>query len=87
MPELWPQFTALAHVPLLVIRGENSDILSEKTFAEMRVRHPRMTAVTVRGQGHAPLLMDAPTIDAIADFLARSDGETYADAPALSALA
>ena len=87
MPELWPQFTALAHVPLLAIRGENSDILSEKTFAEMRVRHPRMTAVTVRGQGHAPLLMDAPTIDAIADFLARSDGETYAHTPALSALA
>ncbi len=87
MPELWPQFTALAHVPLLVIRGENSDILSEKTFAEMRTRHPRATAVTVRGQGHAPLLMDAPTIDAIAGFLARSDGETYAHAPALSALA
>ena len=54
MPELWPQFTALAHVPLLALRGENSDILSEKTFAEMRARHPRMTAVTVRGQGHAP---------------------------------
>ena len=47
----------------------------------------RATAVTVRGQGHAPLLMDAPTIDAIAGFLARSDGETYAHAPALSALA
>jgi pimeloyl-ACP methyl ester carboxylesterase len=87
MPELWPQFTALAHVPLLAIRGENSDILSETTFAEMRTRHPRMTAVTVRGQGHAPLLMDAPTIGAIADFLARSDGESRAGAPALSALA
>ena len=87
MPELWPQFTALGHVPLLAIRGENSDILSDKTFAEMRTRHPRMTAVTVRGQGHAPLLMDGPTIGAIADFLARSDGETYALVPADSAMA
>ena len=86
-PELWPQFSALAHVPMLAIRGENSDILSERTFAEMRARHPRATAVTVRGQGHAPLLMDAPTIDAIASFLARSDGEVYANTPALSALA
>jgi len=87
MPELWPQFTALAHVPLLGLRGEHSDILSERTFAEMRARHPRMTAVTVHGQGHAPLLMDAASIGAIADFLARSDGETYAHAPALSAMA
>ena len=87
VPELWPQFTALAHVPLLALRGENSDILSEKTFAEMRNRHPRMTAVTVRGQGHAPLLMDAPTIGAIADFLARTDGEVFANTPALAALA
>jgi len=85
MPELWPQFTALVHVPLLAIRGENSDILSEKTFSLMRARHPRMTAVTVRGQGHAPLLKDAPTIGAIAEFLARTDGETYAHEPALSA--
>jgi hypothetical protein len=85
MPELWPQFTALTHVPLLGIRGENSDILSEETFAQMRVRHPRMTAIAVRGQGHAPLLMDAPTINAVADFLERTDGETHAGMPALSA--
>ena len=38
MPELWPQFAALAHVPVLAIRGENSDILSAKTLAEMRRR-------------------------------------------------
>ena len=44
----------------------------------MRARHPRLAAVTVRGQGHAPLLKDAATISAIAGFLARSDGEAYA---------
>lgn len=84
-PELWPQFTALAHVPLLAIRGENSDILSEATFAEMRARHPRLTAFTARGQGHAPLLKDAASINAIGEFLARTDGETFALVPALSA--
>ena len=40
-PELWPQFAALTHVPVLAIRGENSDILSPKTLAEMSARHPR----------------------------------------------
>lgn len=85
VPELWPQFAALGHVPLLVIRGENSDILSERTLAEMRARHPRATVFTARGEGHAPLLKDTASIAAIADFLARSDGETYAHAPALTA--
>lgn len=83
-PELWPQFAALSHVPVLAIRGESSDILSEKTLSEMRTRHPRLATVTVRGQGHAPLLKDATTIGAIAGFLARSDGEAYASARAVA---
>jgi pimeloyl-ACP methyl ester carboxylesterase len=86
-PELWPQFAALTHVPLLAIRGANSDILSEATFAEMRARHPRLTAYTVRGQGHAPLLKDAASINAVGEFLARTDGDTFALIPALSASA
>ena len=73
MPEMWPQFGALARVPVLALRGENSDALGAKTLEEMRARHPHLTTVTVRGQGHAPLLKDAPTITAIVDFLARTD--------------
>jgi pimeloyl-ACP methyl ester carboxylesterase len=86
-PELWPQFAALSHMPVLAIRGENSDILSQATVDQMRARHPRLAAIAVRGQGHAPLLRDAATIGAIAGFLARSDGEAYAIAPALAAIA
>lgn len=74
IPQLWPQFTALSRVPVMVIRGGNSDLLSEATVTEMRRRHPRMTSLTVPGEGHAPLLRDAPTIEAIADFFAGSDG-------------
>jgi pimeloyl-ACP methyl ester carboxylesterase len=78
-PDLWPQFAALSHVPVLAIRGSNSDILSARTLEEMCVRHPRLEAVTVRGQGHAPLLKDAASIRAVADFLIRTDAEAYAD--------
>ena len=71
LPEMWPQFEALANVPVLGIRGENSDILSAATFAEMSKRHPDFKPLIVKGQGHAPLLLDAPTISAIADFVGR----------------
>jgi len=77
MPALWPQFEALKRVPLMVIRGERSDILSQETVEEMRRRHPAMTAMTVKGQGHAPLLRDAPTVDAIRGFLSAAEAPQY----------
>lgn len=87
MPELWPQFEALAGVPVLAIRGENSDILSAKTLEEMRARHPRLEAFIVPGQGHAPLLKDDATIAAIAAFLRRADAKEQAAALPAPALA
>jgi pimeloyl-ACP methyl ester carboxylesterase len=86
IPELWPQFGALAHVPVLAIRGEHSDILSAKTLEEMRARHPRLDVFTVRGQGHAPLLRDGPTLSAIQTFLRRCDREAHAATSPLPAL-
>ena len=73
LPALWPQFAALKRVPVMVVRGVNSDILSEATVLEMRRRHPYFTSHTVPDEGHAPLLRDRPTITAIAEFFARTD--------------
>jgi pimeloyl-ACP methyl ester carboxylesterase len=73
MPELWAQFKALSRLPAMAIRGEVSDVMSEATLSGMRLAHPDLTAVTVRGQGHAPLLRDRSTLVAIADFLGRAD--------------
>lgn len=74
-PELWPQLQALTRVPTMVVRGELSDLLSAETLAEMRRRHPAMEALTVRGQGHAPLLRDRSTLASIDDFFSRADRE------------
>jgi pimeloyl-ACP methyl ester carboxylesterase len=87
MPELWPQFEALARVPVLAIRGQNSDVLSAGTLERMRARHPRLEALTVAGQGHAPFLGDAQTAAAIAAFLERSDGNVGAASLPVPALA
>jgi pimeloyl-ACP methyl ester carboxylesterase len=73
MPTLWPQFEALRRIPLLVLRGENSDLLSVATVEEMRRRHANFSALTVPNQGHAPLLKDQPTIDAIRNFFDAAD--------------
>lgn len=71
IPPAWHLFDALAHVPLMVIRGEHSDLLSPATVAEMQRRRPDMMALDVAGQGHTPLLADAPTIEALRAFLSR----------------
>jgi pimeloyl-ACP methyl ester carboxylesterase len=71
-PTLWPQFGALKHASVLVIRGETSDLLSTDTVRQMQTRHPRCTSHVVKGEGHAPLLMDQPTIDVVRAFFAQS---------------
>ena len=70
-PSLWPQFQAPKHARVMVVRGETSDLLSAETVALMQQRHPNCTSLVVKCQGHAPLLMDQPTIDAIAVFFDR----------------
>jgi pimeloyl-ACP methyl ester carboxylesterase len=73
LPTFWPQFDGLRDIPLLIIRGANSDLLSVETLQEMLRRHPGTECHTVKGQGHAPLLIDEVTINRICGFIAGVD--------------
>ncbi|MEO5758911.1 MAG: alpha/beta hydrolase [Mesorhizobium sp.] len=73
LPSLWPQFDALAAIPLLTIRGSNSKLLSPDTLGEMQKRHPAMETITVEGQGHAPFLETGDLPDSIATFLDKAE--------------
>ncbi|NKK71213.1 alpha/beta fold hydrolase [Rhizobium leguminosarum bv. viciae] len=63
LPDLWEQFESLSRLPLMLIRGENTSLLSQETAGEMARRHPRLILHAAEGQGHAPLLHlgDIPT--------------------------
>jgi pimeloyl-ACP methyl ester carboxylesterase len=76
LPDLWPQFDGLRNAPLLIIRGQNSDVLSAATLAEMARRHPGCEIHIVEGQGHPPLLLDQESIDRIGGFIARVDARS-----------
>lgn len=70
---LWPLFGTLRHIPVLVIRGGRSDVLSERTLERMASLHPGLSHVTLDGVGHAPSLTEPEAERAIDDFLSRID--------------
>ncbi len=73
LPILWPYFDGLKAVPMLAIRGANSDLLADKTLAEMGERHPDCETFTAPGQGHAPLLGAKDMVRRIGRLIARAE--------------
>ena len=67
--DLWPLFAALGQKPLLVVRGEKSDLLTAETAAKMRAIAPAMKLAVVAGVGHAPELSEPEAVAAIDEFL------------------
>jgi len=66
--DIWPIWDRI-EIPILVLRGETSDLLLPETLD--RMAHKARTH-TVPGCGHAPALMDTPTIAVIENFLSAS---------------
>ena len=64
--DMWPLWNAIT-APTLVLRGADSDLLLPDTLTQMAAK-----AIThiVPSCGHAPALMDAPTIATVRAFLA-----------------
>jgi pimeloyl-ACP methyl ester carboxylesterase len=73
IPPLWLQFDALAHVPLIVVRGAHSDLLSAETVAEMQRRRIGMEVIEVPDQGHTPLLAEDDIIFRLIAFIESCD--------------
>jgi pimeloyl-ACP methyl ester carboxylesterase len=65
---LWSLFDAI-RVPTLLLRGAQSDLLTQETASLMTQRGPQSRLVTFNGVGHAPTLVTDEQIAAVRDFL------------------
>ena len=67
---LWQLWDKVSALPVLVIRGAISDLLSQAAVAAMRRRHAgHFGAIDVRDRGHAPLLDEPKALAALLPFL------------------
>ena len=71
VPDLWPMFDALDGLPLALIRGANSNLLSEATTAEMACRRPDMIWTNVPDRGHVPFLDEPEAVDVLRQWVAQ----------------
>lgn len=69
-PTLWPWYDAMSGIKTLIIRGENSDLLTNETCAEMTARNSAARLFIAKGEAHAPMLGRELTAKAISGFLA-----------------
>ena len=65
---LWAAYDAI-RCPILLLRGENSDLLSPETAEEMTRRGPRAQLLELPNVGHAPTLLVPSQLKPISDFL------------------
>lgn len=68
--DLWPLFDALAGLPLALIRGANSDLLTPRTVSQMLARRPDMAVTEVPDRAHIPFLDEPESVALIRAFLA-----------------
>jgi pimeloyl-ACP methyl ester carboxylesterase len=69
--DMWPLFDAMADLPLALIRGENSDLLTAETAQKMQDRRPDMIMATVPDRGHIPFLDEPQAVNALHRWITR----------------
>ena len=69
LPDLWPMWDGLSGLPMALIRGANSDLLSASVAAEMKRRCPDLILADVPGRAHIPWLDEPESLAAIRAWL------------------
>jgi pimeloyl-ACP methyl ester carboxylesterase len=69
-PDLWPVFSLIKDTPLMVVRGQLSDILATDTVEKMVAMQPELRVVEAHNVGHAPTLSEPDVLPELLDFIA-----------------
>ena len=77
----WQMIDGLEDKPVLIVRGETSDLFSAATAERMLAALPKSELVTVAGIGHAPVLDEPEATAAIDRLLARVQAEDELSRP------
>ena len=67
--DLWPVYEQILDKPILLIRGELSDILDAECVLKMQQKKPDIEIFEIPNVGHAPLLSEADIEPVIVKFL------------------
>ena len=68
-PDLWPVYVQILNKPILLIRGELSDILDAECVLKMQQKKPDIEILEIPNVGHTPLLSEIEVEPAIVKFL------------------
>lgn len=72
---LWNAYSSI-DIPVQIVRGAESDLLSEQTLQQMVQTHDRVEAAQIPGVGHAPTLMVPEQIALVSRFLLSQTDQT-----------
>ena len=72
---LWDLFACTKGLPVSVLRGEHSDLLTTATVAGMKKMNAGMDVTVVSNRGHAPFLDEEESKEAILRWLKRVDAQ------------
>ncbi len=68
-PDLWPLFDMMAEIPLGLVRGANSDLLTRSTAEAMQARRPDLIYAEIPDRGHVPFLDEPESVDVFEKLL------------------
>lgn len=76
LPTAWPLFDALDGLPIALIHGDTSDLLSHDTVLDMKRRRPDMVLARVPDRGHIPFLDEPQAVAAIQEWIGLIQNDT-----------